>query len=266
MKKTLFITLTAALALVSCHKQPVDVKAEFLAIDARMDSLYPLAQSEEEADSLIQDYVDRSYALAINNVEQPFADTLFSQIFYMLTTEQKQAGFEAFGLDQLAAEDHPLHHAYAMFTAEQRTSVDLPYCNVSASDKDGNLYQLSDFVGKTDYVLIDFWASWCGPCRRLIPHLCEIDQQYGNADRLKIIGISCDKSRQQWLDAVEALRPTYLQLRELKADEQTGEEIIPEATDIYGVSAIPTTILIDREGIIVGRNLEPDEILEIIAQ
>jgi thiol-disulfide isomerase/thioredoxin len=122
-------------------------------------------------------------------------------------------------------------------------------------DVDGNPVSLSSFRGK--YVLVDFWASWCGPCRRLMPVLKELYTSYHPSGKLEILGVSCDKDEAAWLQAIEEDELPWLHIR-----DQRTEEYNP--CDKYGISAIPTTILINREGVIVARNPSEAEIEEIL--
>lgn len=113
---------------------------------------------------------------------------------------------------------------------------------------------LSDLVGETDYVLVDFWASWCGPCRRFVPVLKEIyaSQPKGH---LQILSCSVDQDMMAWRVALNEEQMPWPQIRE--------DENHPCA-DKYNVQFIPHTVLIDKEGKIVGVNLEEPELEEIL--
>ena len=119
---------------------------------------------------------------------------------------------------------------------------------------DGKELSLSHLVGKTDYVLVDFWASWCGPCRRFVPVLKEIYASQPEG-RLQILSCSMDQDEMAWRVALQEEQMPWLQMRE--------DEAHPCA-ELYNVQFIPHTVLIDREGTIVGVNLEEPEIAEIL--
>ena len=139
--------------------------------------------------------------------------------------------------------------------AEQKAPADENvYINFTALTPAGEELSLSDLVGQKDYVLVDFWASWCGPCRRFIPVLKEMYAGQ-SAGRLQIISCSVDQDKAAWLQALDEEQMPWIQVRE---DEQH------ECADLYNVQFIPHTILIDREGKIVGVNLEEPEIEEIL--
>lgn len=139
--------------------------------------------------------------------------------------------------------------------AKQKAPADEnAYINFTALTPAGEELSLSDLVGQTDYVLVDFWASWCGPCRRLIPVLKEIYAGLPDG-RLQIISCSVDQDKAAWLRALDEEQMPWIQVRQ---DEQH------ECADLYDVQFIPHTILIDRDGHIVGINLEEPELEEIL--
>ncbi len=127
-----------------------------------------------------------------------------------------------------------------------RTAVGAPYVDHSFEDKDGNPVKLSDHVGKGRYVLLEFWASWCGPCRSDIPHLKEIYDLY-NPEGFEIISISMDDDKDAWLGAVEQERMKWLQVSDMKAFEG-------DLSKIYNFNGIPSCVLVGPDGVIVHRN------------
>ena len=122
------------------------------------------------------------------------------------------------------------------------------------SDINGNTLSLGDYKGK--YVLIDFWASWCGPCRKGNPHLKKLSAQYKDKG-FEIIGISDDDSKPEaWKKAVEqdGIGIWKHVLRGLDMKKREKNEPNPEdISDYYGIHSLPTKILIGPDGMIVGR-------------
>lgn len=110
--------------------------------------------------------------------------------------------------------------------------------------------KLSDFEGK--FILLEFWASWCGPCRQENPALVETYKAYKNKG-FEILGVSLDDNKESWLKAIEKDGLLWENVSELNGDKNS-------AALIYGVSAIPDNLLIDRDGIIVDRNLRGDRL------
>lgn len=117
--------------------------------------------------------------------------------------------------------------------------------NFSVADKSGKRFSLADFKGK--YILLDFWASWCMPCRKENPNLIEAYSRFKNKG-FEIVGLSMDSSRENWLMAVEQDKLPWLQLNDPKST--TGA-----AAEIYGVKSLPSNFLIGPDGKIIARNL-----------
>lgn len=127
------------------------------------------------------------------------------------------------------------------------------YTDIKGYDTENNLISLSDYVGKGNIVLVDFWASWCGPCRASFPTLKEVYRKHMDKG-LVIIGVSLDTNKDSWLQASLEENIEWPQIADF-----TGE--IAYAT--YGIRSIPHKILIDRDGTILINNLTvQDEILK----
>lgn len=117
-------------------------------------------------------------------------------------------------------------------------------------NKDGNLVSLNSLKGS--YVFLDFWASWCAPCRREHPNLIKLNEIYSSKG-LEILSISMDKRKDVWLKAINEDKLTWTQLSDLKAMDS-------EVANNYGIKILPTNFLIDREGKIIAKNLNFTEL------
>jgi len=135
--------------------------------------------------------------------------------------------------------------------SEQNTAVGAQAPNFSINDSNGQLFELSSLRGS--YVLLDFWASWCVPCRRENPLIVELYKTY-NPKGLEIIGISLDDTTQKidaksdWIKAIEQDGLEWKQISELQGFESS-------VCEKYGISSIPSTFLLDKNGTIIARNL-----------
>ncbi|HET7118449.1 MAG TPA: TlpA disulfide reductase family protein [Hanamia sp.] len=128
----------------------------------------------------------------------------------------------------------------------------------SQTDTSGKQLSLSDFTGKGKYIFLDFWASWCGPCREENPALRSIYNDFKNKG-LIIIGISLDRSKQPWINAIKKDSLPWPQVSDLKF---WGNEI----AKAYYVRTIPTNnFLLDPNGIIIARNLNMGELRKMLS-
>src|SRR5699024_299911 len=119
--------------------------------------------------------------------------------------------------------------------------------NLTLKNPEGNTIKLSDYVGKGKYVLLNFWASWCGPCRADIPHLQEVYNLY-HPEGFEIISISMDENKDDWLEALDEEQMKWLQISNLKGFEDS-------VSKLYNFRGIPTDILVGPEGYIITRNM-----------
>lgn len=120
------------------------------------------------------------------------------------------------------------------------------------SDTSGRMISLKSFTGKGKYILIDFWASWCGPCRDKNPFLRKIYNDFRDKN-FQIIGISLDKSKEQWMDAIQKDSLPWINISDLKYWKN-------EAAKAYYVRSIPSQFLLDPEGRIIGRDFSLEEL------
>jgi len=126
---------------------------------------------------------------------------------------------------------------------------------IAMPDQDGKIVKLSDFRGK--YVLVDFWASWCGPCRRENPNVVAAYKKYHDKG-FEILGVSLDAKKDAWLKAIADDGLTWTHVSDLKAWSN-------DAVKAYGVKSVPASFLLDPEGKVVGKDLRGEELNKILA-
>jgi thiol-disulfide isomerase/thioredoxin len=164
-----------------------------------------------------------------------------SPLYFVLDADGQIATLE--GLGENIKEVGYIKKELNRLKARKATEVGQPYTDFEGKDAAGNPVKLSDYVGKGNYVLVDMWASWCGPCKREIPNLAEVHNLYKDKG-LTVLGIFV------W-DDVKNLEPT------LKAENVTWAQIIDTekvSTDTYGVNGIPSIMLIGPDGTILERD------------
>ena len=153
---------------------------------------------------------------------------------------------------------------YSLFTlaknhiAAKETAAGTQFKDIEAKDKDGNTIKLSDIVKSNSLTLVDFWASWCGPCRAEMSNVKKVYADYHDKG-FEVYGVSLDDDKNAWLDAVGKLELPWIQVNDVVDGDASG-------ASAYGVQAIPTTILIDQTGTIIAKNLRGEELAKKVAE
>lgn len=130
------------------------------------------------------------------------------------------------------------------------------YTDLSAVDPEGVEHKISEYVGDGHYTMVDFWASWCGPCRASIPHVRELHEKYG--DRLAVCAVSVDEEDGAWRTAMDQEKMDWTQLR-------LPREGFREVARAYSFNSIPFMVIIDPEGNIVFAGHDPAKVSAILS-
>jgi peroxiredoxin len=199
------------------------------------------SQKEKKIGEIIREYPSSIAALYL----------LYRYHSFRLTSEEIKAN--------IALLDVSLQHTeYVKVLRElaetlDRVAIGEKAPDFSASKADGDSIRFSTLLGK-GYVLVDFWASWCAPCRKENPYLVKAYETY-HSKGFEIVGVSLDNTNEPWLNAIANDGLTWTQLIDHKA--WAGEGVTN-----YAVRLIPANFLIDNKGTIIAKNLKGEELIK----
>ena len=132
----------------------------------------------------------------------------------------------------------------------KRTAIGQPFPDITLKTPDDQPISISDYAGKGKYVLLDFWAAWCGPCRNANPRVVELYKRYKDKG-FEIVGISLDQNKEAWVKAIKDDQLAWPQMSDLLYWQSA-------AAKLYSVSSIPHTVLLDKDGKIIAKGLYAD--------
>ena len=230
--------------------------------EALMTEYYALSDEERKSETLIKDFSARASALG-NESKEIYLSFIKENpnSFISLTALNSYAGstpnvevvepiFNTLSSQVKSTRDGK---AFAdRMTALKKVAIGAIAPEFSQADPDGKEIKLSDFRGK--YLLIDFWAAWCGPCRQENPNVVAAYAKYKDKN-FEILGVSLDQKKDDWLAAIEKDGLPWPQVSDLKYWNN-------EVSRLYSVRSIPQNFLLDPEGKIIATNLRGKKLEE----
>lgn len=158
------------------------------------------------------------------------------------------------------SENHPENAVVESYNRRFRDELFLPVGSaapeIALPDTEGHISKLSSLRGK--YVLIDFWAAWCGPCRQEAPNLVKVYNKYKDKG-FEIFSVSLDRDKKSWISAIRSDNLDWHHVSDLKYWQS-------DVVNLYGFSGIPYTVLVDPEGNIVAKGLRGERLDDKLAE
>ncbi|MCQ2974012.1 MAG: AhpC/TSA family protein [Bacteroidales bacterium] len=194
-------------------------------------------------DKYIEDFV-------LNNIPLLVSDLVFKYYYDNISEESKSK------IMAKMKKEMPEAPYYKYLVNQQKIEAELavgkPFKEIQLPDFDGNIIKLSEIVAKNKVTLIDFWASWCAPCRAEMPNVVHQYALYHDKG-FEIYGVSLDNQMSNWKTATQKLFMSWIQVSDLKGWQSEGAKI-------YNIQSIPATVLINQKGEIIAKNLRGEEL------
>lgn len=236
--------------------------------NGQTNALIALYQADMQKHQAKGDSLNEVYVPKMNVILKGYGDEVLK---FMDTNKNSLAGFyAAYTLDPAQYEQQLIAYAETIkdkfpgnptvrsfisrMEAIKPVSIGAKAPEFTMPDVSGKPVKLTDFKGK--YVLIDFWASWCGPCRQENPNVVKVFNQYKDKG-FTVLGVSLDEDENAWKQAIKADGLTWPHVSELK---RFNGPVVEQ----YKIDAIPTNFLLDKNGIIIAKNLRGPQLEEFL--
>ena len=207
---------------------------------------------DKQADAALQEMRDFQQEFAYQNIDNALGFGIFTNYASM---------FDKDYVDKVLAEmpakwndDARVIKLREQKAVEAKTAEGQQFVDFTMPDTKGKDVTLGQYIKKNKLTLVDFWASWCGPCRKAIPGVKALYEKY-KKQGFGVVGVSFDSKKENWLKAIKDEQLPWPQMSDLK-----GWGCL--ASDLYNIHGIPFTLLVTKDGTIVGRNIYDEEKLE----
>jgi len=203
-----------------------------------------IAEILKESECIDGKQTDLLMTIITENHDNQIPAAYLSDSFYALDYHQLKKA-----LDPTAAyyNSPQLEKAKKYLANLEKRAPGTMFKDFEMNDTDGKAHKLSEWCGKGKYVLVDFWASWCGPCRMEMPNVVENYNKYKDKG-FDVVGVSFDKDGNAWKSAIQSLNMPWHHISDLKGWQSL-------ATSVYGIQSIPANVLLNPQGKIIAIDL-----------
>lgn len=203
------------------------------------------ATDDVQGETLYAQYVDYNKQTLLDNKDNFLGMLALQNVYYEM---EPQELLDVIGNMAPALQEQEFVQSVKTATeAVLKTGEGAKFVDFEIEEEPGKVTKLSDFVGKGKYMLVDFWASWCGPCKREMPNVVAAYEKY-HAKGFEIVGLSFDNKKDAWIAAITEWNMPWIHLSDVKGWDSL-------ASSTYYVRSIPDNLLIDPTGKIVARGL-----------
>lgn len=219
---------------------------------ASQEQLQKLRKELEVKITPVQDRIaNRTLEIVKANQNNLIPAAFLENLVYQLEFDQLKNLFDA----KYAYVSHPAlarANQFYKVMAKKAAFIGQKFTDLEENDVNGQPHKLSEYLGKGNYVLLDFWASWCGPCRGEMPNVKAAYEKY-KGKGFNIVALSFDNKLDSWKKAIEDMQMPWIHLSDLK-----GWNTI--ASEVYSVKSIPACFLVDPNGTIVAADLRGEKL------
>jgi peroxiredoxin len=206
-----------------------------------------VAELEKQAESIQSEMISLQKSFVKNNPASYVAPSILASLSYEMEANEIEAMISA--MDTAIAKTPQVITLKERVAAMKKVAVGQKAPDFIMNDINGNPVALSSKIG-SKLLLVDFWAAWCGPCRRENPNVVKVYNEF-NKKGFDVFGVSLDQKKEDWVKAIADDKLTWTHVSDLQYWSNA-------AAKLYAVNSIPANFLLDETGTIIGRNLRED--------